>query len=143
MTVRKAEGFIASDQTGKFPRMSNKGNQYICVFYIYDPNFIKGISIKSRKKEELLKAYSRSTSGVNGEVLNHNSTRWIIKLQKMWRTSSPANKPNNNTLHQTCIGLTQQKKHCKRISAALNQPLLRYLLTSLSHTGADYSHKST
>ena len=59
MTVRKAEGFIASDQSGKFPRMSNKGNQYICVFYIYDPNFIKGIPIKSRKKEELLKAYEQ------------------------------------------------------------------------------------
>ena len=59
MRVQKAEGFIASDQTGKFPRMSNKGNQYICVFYIYDPNFIKGIPIKSRKKEELLKAYEQ------------------------------------------------------------------------------------
>ena len=46
MTVGKAEVFIARDQTGKFPRMSNKGNQYICVFYIYDPNFIKGIPIR-------------------------------------------------------------------------------------------------
>ena len=57
MTVTEAEGFISSDQTGKFPRKSNKGNQYICVFYIFDPNFIKGIPIKSRKKEELLRAY--------------------------------------------------------------------------------------
>ena len=57
MSVKHAEGFISSDQTGKFPQISNKGNQYICVFYIYDPNFIKGIPIKSRKKEELLKAY--------------------------------------------------------------------------------------
>ena len=57
MSVKHAEGFISSDQTGKFPRMSNKGNQYICVFYIFDPNFIKGIPIKSRKKEGLLKAY--------------------------------------------------------------------------------------
>ena len=59
MTVRKAEGFITSDQTGKFPRMFNKGNQYSCVFYIYDPNFTKGISIKNRKKEELLKAHEQ------------------------------------------------------------------------------------
>ena len=34
MTVKLADGFIASDQTGAFPRVSNKGNKYICVFYI-------------------------------------------------------------------------------------------------------------
>ena len=57
MSVQRPEGFIASDQTGKFTRMSNRGMQYICVFYIHDPNYIKGIQIKSRKKEELLRAY--------------------------------------------------------------------------------------
>ena len=31
--------------------------QYICVLYIHDPNYIKGIPIKSRKIEELLRAY--------------------------------------------------------------------------------------
>ena len=36
--------------------MSNKGHKYICVFYIFDPNFIKGAPIKSRHKEELLRA---------------------------------------------------------------------------------------
>jgi hypothetical protein len=54
MTVAKAEGFISSDQTGMFPKTSNRGMKYICIFYIYDPNFIKGIPLKSRKKEELL-----------------------------------------------------------------------------------------
>ena len=59
MTVRKSEGFIASDQTGKFPRISNKGNQYFCAFYIYDQNFIEGTPIKSQKKEEPVKAYEQ------------------------------------------------------------------------------------
>ena len=57
MSVKRVEGYVASDQTGKFPRMSNKGMQYICVFYIYDPNYTKGVALKSRKKEELLRAY--------------------------------------------------------------------------------------
>ena len=30
---------------------------YICVFYIHDPNFIKGVPIKSRQKGELHRAY--------------------------------------------------------------------------------------
>ena len=59
MTVQKSEGFIASNQTGKFTRISNKGSQYICVFYIHDPNFIKGIPVKSRQNKELRKAYKQ------------------------------------------------------------------------------------
>ena len=47
MTVKLADGFIASDQTGAFPRVSNNGNKYICVFYIYDTNFIKSVAISN------------------------------------------------------------------------------------------------
>ena len=51
------EGMIASDQTGAFPQISNRGNRYTCVFYVYDSNHIRGVPIKSRKKEELIRAY--------------------------------------------------------------------------------------
>ena len=34
MSVKRVEGYVASYQTGKFPRTSDKGMQYICVFYI-------------------------------------------------------------------------------------------------------------
>ena len=57
MSTADAGGLIASDQTGRFPRVSNRGIKYLCVFYIYDANAIKAIPIKSRKKEELLRAY--------------------------------------------------------------------------------------
>ena len=46
MTVKLADGWIASNQTGALPRVSTHGNKYICVFYIYNTNFIKGIAIK-------------------------------------------------------------------------------------------------
>ena len=57
MTVKLAEGWIASDQTGRLPRVSTRGNQYICVFYIYDANFIMPIAIQSRHRSDLLGAY--------------------------------------------------------------------------------------
>ena len=50
MSVKRVEGYVASNQTGKFPRISSKGMQYICVFYIYDPNYINGIALKIRGK---------------------------------------------------------------------------------------------
>ena len=57
MTAKLADDFIASNQTGAYPRTSSRGCKYICVFYIYDANYIKGIPIKSRHSLELLQAY--------------------------------------------------------------------------------------
>ena len=57
MTVTLADGWIASDQTGAFPRGSNRGHKYISVFYVYDANFVKGVPVKSRHCQELLRAY--------------------------------------------------------------------------------------
>ena len=59
MTVRLADDWIASDQTGAFPRTSSRGNKYISVFYMYDPNFIKGVTIKSKHADELLQAFQK------------------------------------------------------------------------------------
>ena len=56
MTVKPADSFIASNQTGAFPRVSNRGNKYICVLYVYGPTFIKDTAIKSRHRSELLGA---------------------------------------------------------------------------------------
>ena len=59
MTTKRAEGFVASDQTGPFPTTSNRGNKYVCVFYLHDANHIKGVPIKNRSKSELLRAYKK------------------------------------------------------------------------------------
>ena len=39
--------------------MSNRGNKYIAVFYVYDSNFIKGIPVKSRHKTDLMTTYKK------------------------------------------------------------------------------------
>ena len=57
MTTVDVKGLLASDQTGMFPRISTRGMKYVCIFYIYDANFIKSVPIKSREKKELLRAY--------------------------------------------------------------------------------------
>jgi hypothetical protein len=56
MTVHVVMGHISSDNTGCFPVTSNWGNAYIALFYIYDANAIWSVPIKSRSKEELLRA---------------------------------------------------------------------------------------
>jgi hypothetical protein len=59
MHVHAIDGVISSDQTGRFPITSNRGNAYVVVFYVYDANYIRSIPIKSRSKEELLRAYNK------------------------------------------------------------------------------------
>ena len=51
-------GIVATDQTGRFPVRSSRGNQYLMVAYIRDANAIIAIPIKNRSESSLLAAYS-------------------------------------------------------------------------------------
>ena len=57
VTVKLADGFIASDQIGVYARTSGKGNTSISVFCVYNANHIKGIALRSKHSSQLLKAY--------------------------------------------------------------------------------------
>jgi hypothetical protein len=52
-----AQGQLYTDLTGKFPVRSSKGNSYVMVCYIYDCNYIKFVTMKSRSASEWFKAY--------------------------------------------------------------------------------------
>ena len=48
MTIAEAKGQLFTNQTNRFPVTSNRGNNYIVLFYIVDANFIKSYPIKSQ-----------------------------------------------------------------------------------------------
>jgi hypothetical protein len=50
-------GQIYTDQTGRFPVVSSKGNKYIMILYDYDSNAILAQPIKDRTAPELLRAF--------------------------------------------------------------------------------------
>jgi hypothetical protein len=50
-------GQIYTDQTGRFPVVSSRGNKYIMILYDYDSNAILAQPIKDRTASELLKAF--------------------------------------------------------------------------------------
>jgi hypothetical protein len=51
------QGRLYTDLTGKFPVRSSKGNSYVMVCYIYDCNYVKVVTMKSRSASEWVKAY--------------------------------------------------------------------------------------
>lgn len=52
-------GKIYTDQTGRFPVKSSRGNQYILVAYDYDSNAILTEPLKNRQGKEILRAYTK------------------------------------------------------------------------------------
>eukprot|EP00804_Cyclotella_cryptica_P013578 CCRYP_012928-RA/>CCRYP_012928-RA protein AED:0.44 eAED:0.45 QI:0/-1/0/1/-1/1/1/0/191 len=57
LTLAEVEGQLFTDQTGRFPVTSSKGNNYIVIFYVVDANYIKSYPIKSCHRTELIRAY--------------------------------------------------------------------------------------
>ena len=57
MELPHSTGKIATDQTGRFPTTSSRGNTYVFLLYDYDSNAILAEPIKSRSQQEILRAY--------------------------------------------------------------------------------------
>ncbi|KAL7480394.1 hypothetical protein ACHAW6_006093 [Cyclotella cf. meneghiniana] len=97
-TVAKAEGQLFTDQTSPFPVTSNKGNNYIVLFYIVIANFMKFYPIKSCHRTDTSKS----------EGTDQSYTTWIMKLQKMLRILLLSRMQNTNTLLLICTEQTSQ-----------------------------------
>ena len=50
-------GTIATDQSGRFPIQSRRGNSYIMLMYDFDSNVIDATAIKSREANDLVTGY--------------------------------------------------------------------------------------
>ena len=59
ITPPQPTGKIYTDQTGRFPQQSSRGNNYIMILYDYDSNAILAEPIKNRSQTELLRAYTK------------------------------------------------------------------------------------
>ena len=55
MTLTDLDGKLYSNQTGRFPITSNRGNCYVVIFYAVDGNYIKAHPIKSHYHSQLIK----------------------------------------------------------------------------------------
>ena len=107
MTVNLADYFIASYQTGAYPRTSFRGNKYICVFYIFDPNYnyIKGNPIKSRHSSKLLKAYK--------DVYHWCESRGFKPVLHCMDNETPKEVEDFIQSHQTDLHYLPPGRHCR------------------------------
>jgi hypothetical protein len=85
-------GQIYTDQTGRFPVVSSKGNKYIMI-YDYDSNAILSQPIKDRTAPELLKAF---------QVMEQELVARGLK-PKLMKLDNEASKLLKTYLHQQYI----------------------------------------
>jgi hypothetical protein len=71
-------GIIHSDLTGHFPTTSAKGNKYFLVLYDYDTNNILTEPIKSRRDQEMVRAYNKLVQ----ELVDHGFKPRLQRLNK-------------------------------------------------------------
>ena len=103
MTLHEIEGKLFTDQIGHFHVMSNKGNDYVVVFYVYDKNSILYFPIKNRSKHEILRAYNKMYSYLH-----------------CWRFCSRMQKLDNKTSHNVEEFITENKATVKYTPADMH-----------------------
>ena len=58
VSYEELKGMISTNQTGRYPIRSARGNHYIMVLYDFDNNVILAEAIKLRKKMDLVQGYN-------------------------------------------------------------------------------------
>jgi hypothetical protein len=80
-------GQIYTDQTGRFPVVSSKGNKYIIILYDYDSNAILAQPIKDRTAPELLRAFQVMEQELVARGLKPKLMKLDNEASKLLRTS--------------------------------------------------------
>jgi hypothetical protein len=101
-------GQIYTDQTGRFPVVSSKGNKYIMILYDYDSNAIMAQPIKDRTALELLRAF---------QVMEHKLVACGLK-PKLMKLDNEASKLLKTYLHQQDITFQLVPPYSHRRNAA-------------------------
>ena len=124
--IHNAHETMHTDQTGRFPATSSRGNQYIMVLVEVDGNFIDAEPMKNRSEGEMIKAYRElwnrlTTSGTTKptmHIIGHEASMEFKKKisnskRKYQRTAK------SNSCLQTTIGETSQKEPSRLLKTTL------------------------
>jgi hypothetical protein len=102
-------GQIYTDQTGKFPVVSRKGNKYIMILYDYDSNVILAQPIKDRTAPELLGAFQVMEQELVARGFKPKLMKLENKASKLLKRTSISRISHFNWSLRTAIDETQLK----------------------------------
>jgi hypothetical protein len=123
-------GQIYTDQTGRFPVVSSKGNKYIMILYDYDSNVILAQPIKDRTSHELLRAF---------QVMEQELVARGLK-PKLMKLDNEASKLLKTYLHQQNITfqLVPQYSHRRNSAERAIRSFKDHLISGLCSTDKSF-----
>jgi hypothetical protein len=139
-------GKIFTDQTGRFPITSSRGNKYVMICYDYDSNNIIAEPLKSRTELELLRAYTKIHNKLSVGGLKPKITQKIHARQRRQLSIGPTTLPwtqRRRTRHPNLEGTLHHhsQQHQSQLSVAPLVPSHRPSLAH-SHPPTPVSHQS-
>jgi hypothetical protein len=123
-------GKIFTDQTGKFPVTSSRGNKYVFVLYDYDSNAILVEPIKSRMQNELLRVYRKLTTHLRKRGLTP-------KLQRLDNECSEAMKAEMDS-QNVSWQLTPVGIHRRNAAERAIRTFKKHFLAGLASTDNEF-----
>ncbi len=57
--IPASTGQVYTDQTGRFPNTSSRGNKYVTILYDYNSNAILAEPLKSKSEGQMIRAYTK------------------------------------------------------------------------------------
>ena len=134
------KGSIATDLAGVFPVMSNRGMKYIFILYDYDTNVILASPMRSRKGEEIVRAYEEcykklKDAGVTPvlQYLDNEVSQLLIDSIKNKQLSYQLASPNDHRLNPAERAVQTFKNHFVAILNGTDTRYPKYLWCRLIH----------
>jgi hypothetical protein len=123
-------GQIYTDQTGRFPVLSSKGNKYIMILYDYESNAIMAQPIKDRTAPELLRAF---------QVMEQKLVARGLK-PKLMKLENEASKLLKTYLHQQDITfqLVPPYSHIRNVAERAIRSFKDHLIAGLCSTDKSF-----
>ena len=123
-------GLCGTDQSGKLPYRSKRGNQYIFVLYSYDPNSILFRAMKNRTDAEFLR--------VHDDVIEYLQARGLKpKIQRLDNEASKAYTENIEK-HNMKYQFTPAQMHRRNIAERAIQTFKNHFISILAGTNSKY-----
>ena len=122
-----------SDQTGKFPHLSSRGNQYIFVYYDYDSNAILVEALPNRTAGALTKAWNTCFT----KVKYHGYASYLHILDNECSEDTKKAFCKNNVDFQ----LVPPHVHCRNAAERAIQTFKSHFIAGLATLPSDFPMK--
>ena len=128
--VINAENTVYSDQTGRFPIQSSKGNRLLMVFYDVDANYIDVDPMRDHKPNSMIKSYQ----ALWNRVTRHRKEKPTMHILDNEASDEFKNEIRKNCNLQLVPPDTHRRNSAERAIQTFKAISYRFLLVLIHHS---------